>query len=169
MEITDTAIKIGLGALIGGVFSIALIFAAFLKDTLADRRTRRLKHIEDALLAAERYLNYVIKHAANAAWYYSTDLDIPDTKQAKKDYDRSYSRWDESLDDLNTATSRLMLVGSETVSEKLREASTLAGALLREIEAGGNHEDQTKRFETFRTELGAKRREVMRMLREAYH
>jgi hypothetical protein len=168
MEISDTAIKIGLGALIAGIFSIGLIFATSLKDTLADRRTRRLKHIEDALLAAERYLNYLIKHIANAAWYHSSDLDPVDSKQAKKDYDRSYARWDEATDGLNTATSRLMLVNHEPIAEKLRQASTLADKRLREIESGGSFEEEMRKFETCRFELSKKRLEIMRLLREAY-
>jgi hypothetical protein len=168
MEIVDTAIKIGLGALIAGVFSIALIFATLARDTFADRRTRRLRHIEDAIMAAERYLNFIIKHAATAAWFYSDDLDAASERQAKKNYDRSNAKLDDSLDDLNTATSRLMLVDYEAISELLRDASNRAYKLLGKIEAGGSYEEQDKKFEAFRTDLGAKRREIMRMLREAY-
>jgi hypothetical protein len=92
LDVTDTAIKIGLGALIAGIFSIFLIFATAFRDKLLDRRTRRLKHLEDALTHAERYLNYLIKHAATAAWHYSNDLGPFDAKQAKRDYELSKSR-----------------------------------------------------------------------------
>jgi hypothetical protein len=34
MEIIDTAVKIGLGALVAGIFSIGVIFATHLKETL---------------------------------------------------------------------------------------------------------------------------------------
>jgi hypothetical protein len=168
IDITDTAIKIGLGALIGGIFSIALIFAAFIKDTWSDRRTRRLRNIEEAAKGAERYLNYLIKHASNAAWHYARDLNPSDKKQALKDYERSYARWDEALDDLNTATSRLALFGYEAISEHLREASMLSDKLLRTIEAGGKSDEQAKKFEILRIELGKKRREIIRMLGQAY-
>lgn len=169
IEIIDTGIKIGLGALIAGVFSIALIFATLARDTFVDRRTRRLKHIEDAIMATERHLNYLIKHAANAAWFNSNDLSAADAKQAKKDYDRTYSKWDDALDDLNMATSRLMLVDHEPIADILREASNVGRSLLREIEAGGTSDEENEKFETLRNQLGSKRREVMRMLREAYH
>jgi hypothetical protein len=169
LEITDTAIKIGLGALVGGLFSIALIFAAFVKDKWSDRRTRRLKHIEDAVVGAERYLNYLIKHASNTAWHHASDLNLSDRKITAKDYERSYARWDEALDDLNTATSRLALFGHEAISNSLREASMLSDKLLREIELGGTSDEQARKFETFRVELGRKRREVIRMLGQAYN
>jgi hypothetical protein len=168
MEITDTAIKIGLGALIAGIFSIFLIFATNYKDKLADRRNRRLKHIEDGVGHAESYFNYLIKHAASAAWFNSSDLDAPDAEQARKDYEMSKSRWDEGADHLNTATSRLILIGLEKISDQLREASDLADRLLTDIEAGGSYEQEMKKFQTFRSELRQKRREIMRMFQEAY-
>jgi hypothetical protein len=168
IEITDTAIKIGLGALIGGVFSVALIFATFVKETWSDRRTRRLKHMEDALISAERYLNYMIKHASNASWHYATDVNSTDRKQAKIDFDRSFARWDEAIDDLNTATSRLSLFGLDEPAIKLRDASMLSDKLLRDIEIGGESEQQAKKFEIFRVELGNRRREIIRMLGAAY-
>jgi hypothetical protein len=168
VEITDTAIKIGLGALIAGVFSVALIFATFLKDTLSDKRTRRLKHIEDAMNGAERYLNYIIKHASNTSWYYATDLNASDKKQAKIDYGRSFARWDEALDDLNTATSRLALFGYDDIATKLRDASMLADKRLREIELGGESEQQAAKFEKLREELGNRRREIIKLLGVAY-
>jgi hypothetical protein len=168
-DIADTAIKIGLGTLVGGIFSVALIFAAFVKDKWSDKRTRRLKHIEEAVMGAERYLNYLIKHASNAAWHHASDLNASDKRFAAKDYERSYARWDEALDDLNTATSRLALFGYEPISDKLREASMFADNLLREIESGGPSEEQATKFEVFRLELGRKRREVIGMLRGAYN
>ena len=169
LDIIDTAIKIGLGALVAGVFSIALIFATLARDTYADRRTRRLKHIEDAIMASERYFNFLIKHASNTAWSNSNDLDAGQARQAKKDYDRSNSRWDESLDDLNTATSRLMLVDHEPIADMLRDASNVGFNLLSEMQVGGTEDEQRQKFQTFRTEFGAKRREIMRLLRQAYH
>jgi len=168
LDVTDTAIKIGLGALIAGIFSIFLIFATSFRDRLSDRRNRRLKHLEDALSHAERHLNYLIKHAASAAWHFSTDLNASDTKEAKKDYELSKSRWDAGADDLNTATWRLMLVNQESISDRLRDTSVLADKLLQKIEAGGTYDEQLSKFDAFKTEVGGKRREVMRLLRDAY-
>jgi hypothetical protein len=168
LEITDTAIKIGLGALIAGVFSIFLIFATAYRDSLVDRRSRQMKHIEDVLGRAERYLNHLIKHASVTAWHYSTDLDPAAAKQAKRDYEGSNSRSDEAADDLNTATSRLMLMGFEAIAAQLREASDVADQLFQEMEAGGRYDEQMTKFRNFRRELSERRLQIMRMLRKAY-
>jgi hypothetical protein len=169
VDVTDTAVKIGLGALIGGIFSVGLIFATSWKERLAERRTRRFTHFEAALLSAERYLNYLINNMSIAAWHRSSDLDSADLKQAKKEYDLSYARFDEAVLDLNTATSRLVLLNHEPIAKKLREASTLADKRLREIESGGSYDQQMRKFDRCRTELSEKRLEIMRLLREAYH
>ena len=110
----------------------------------------------------------MIKHASNASWHYATDLNRTDRKQAKVDFDRSFARWDEALDDLNTATSRLSLFGLDEIAIKLRDASMLSDKLLRDIEIGGEFEEQTRRFEALRVELGNRRREIIRMFGAAY-
>ena len=61
-----------------------------------------------------------------------------------------------------------MLVGYESISDKLRDAIFSTDKLFETIEAGGSSEDQGKKLEKFRAELGPKRREVMRMLQKAY-
>lgn len=40
--------------------------------------------------------------------------------------------------------------------------------LLQKIEAGGTYDEQLSKFEAFKTEVGRKRREVMRSLRDAF-
>jgi hypothetical protein len=61
-----------------------------------------------------------------------------------------------------------MLVNQESISDKLRDASDQADQLLQKIETGGSYDEQIVKFQSFRTDLGNRRREIMRLLREAY-
>lgn len=168
IEVVDTAVKVGLGALITGVVSVGLVFATIMKETVMDRRNRRLKRLEDVSEACERYFNYAVKLASTTAWHWANDLDGQTSKRTKADYDKYIAAWDDALDQLNSASSRLLLLDHEPIADALRRAADLVDKKLREIETEGTSKEQEAKFENFRSEVSTERKEIVRLLRAAY-
>jgi len=122
IEVADTAVKIGLGALIGGVFGILSPFVLSRKEVMMDRRSRRLKHMEEILSKLEEYFTFIIEHAASTSFYWTCYYDkLPELADAKKDFDRDKKIYDAKHGLSVSAMTKLVLLGYTDLASFCRE------------------------------------------------
>ena len=124
IEVADSAIKIGLGALIAGVFGYLTHYSTHkhssMKEKAALKRlgVERVAEVVDAFsVSVSKYLSRLRYIAVNLPKGASA---IPDEAlEALKDVDLGFRT---CLGEMNLATSRLRLIGHSALADSLRDA-----------------------------------------------
>jgi hypothetical protein len=169
IDVADTAVKIGLGALIGGAFSFLAPFILAIKESMMERRARRIKHMEEAIMMLEQYFTFYIQHAANTCFYWTCLYDkSPALPDAKKDFQRDKEIYDAKQGLSISAMTRLLLLGESGVASDVRSISDMLYSKICEMEEPMSEAERNAKFQTLRSEFIVKRDELYRRLRERY-
>lgn len=154
IEVADTAVKIGLGALIGGAFGILSPFVLSRKEVIMDRRSRRLKHMEEILTKLEEYFTFIIQHAANTSYYWTCYYNNPpELADAKKDFDKDKEIYDAKQGLSVSAMTKLVLLGHTDLAKELRAISDMMHSGINQLEEQMSSEEREKCFYALRQRL----------------
>ena len=126
LEILDTAVKVGLGAIIGGVFTYLIAKLNHDKEMEKGRLRRRRELLEEIASKCDDFSKQCRDYwALLADWL---EVNDPDTKlpEHRAKIEESEKRFYNAFHDLTSAEGRLLLLGEKEVRAKLREYALFA-------------------------------------------
>lgn len=119
LEVIDSAVKIGLGALIAGVSALVLAKAQHRNTLAKDRAEREFQLLKEIAEKVERFTHASLKYwALSADWHRALRKD-PEAKksaQLRAAQDELFDRFN----DVTTAEATLLLLGQEDAQAQLR-------------------------------------------------
>lgn len=68
VDVIDSVVKIGLGAVIGGLFSVVALRMNYRNEKDKERRARKIKMVEEAVDQAEKFFNTHANFISRLAW-----------------------------------------------------------------------------------------------------
>jgi hypothetical protein len=122
LEILDTAVKIGLGALITGIATYVITALNHDKDLEKQSIRRRRELLEQVSSQVERFWNSYRRYylvSLEAIHRAKGNEDVPGV--LRDDYEAKKKEVMEATDSLSSAQSSLLLLGLEGVNEKLMD------------------------------------------------
>jgi len=164
LEVVDTAIKIGLGALISGIAAYVTAKFSHTKDIEKTRLLRRMDLLEDVARYVQKLTIAGLAFyslTATRASYFQRDGKVPDDAQSK--WEESDSQLNNALGDATNAEAVLLLLGEPDCQTTLREYGqymadfSYAAFYLEKCSVSDAHEFRAKLLEmrkTFFTVLG---------------
>ncbi len=168
LDIVDTAVKIGLGALISGVATYFVTSLNHRNDREKDTRVRRRQLIERVAEDIESFCNASLEY-----WAYV--MDFTRQKEAGKEVSEAVrdnvvlagKRLFVEYSNLTSAESKLLLLGLESCESKVREL----GECVKRMRSAPWRESSTltcQEIEIFRPEILAKRKAFFFELKSPY-
>jgi hypothetical protein len=118
LDVLDSAVKIGMGAAIAGIVALVVPFVTFAKETIADRRARRLKMIEDTVLLLDEYFSLEMLMTATTSEYRHRELANIMSEICAERYLTGIRKADEAAAKFNRASSYLTLLGHSELRVK---------------------------------------------------
>ena len=119
LEVIDSAVKIGLGALIAGVSALVLAKAQHRNTLAKDRAEREFQLLKEIAEKVERFTHAALKYwALSADWHRALRKD-PEAKksaQLRAAQDELFDRFN----DVTNAEATLLLLGQEDAQAQLR-------------------------------------------------
>lgn len=119
LEVIDSAVKIGLGALIAGLSALALAKAQHRNTLAKDRAEREFQLLKEIAEKVERFTHTALKYwALSADWHRALrkDPDVKKSAQLRAAQDELFARFN----DITTAEATLLLLGQEDAQAQLR-------------------------------------------------
>jgi hypothetical protein len=127
MDIVDSAIKIGLGALIAGSVSLFTLRITQRNEREKEFRAHRIKTIEIIAGHVDEFFNAHLRLISKIAWY--ADLHGAGATPVTDEMEESIQKPDQELlsasDGLRIAGSRLRLLGADDCVKHLKRAANL--------------------------------------------
>ncbi|HGS4484551.1 TPA: hypothetical protein ACMDNS_003618 [Vibrio cholerae] len=147
LEILDTTVKIGLGALISGVTTWKVTQLQHKNDDEKQRRTRKLESLE---LVAEQV--EIFSHHTMVYWARVVDFTRRKNNGSKlsedfmKELNEARTNLYRSYKNLNVAESKLLLLGLNESQKSLRNFGEAVSSFYAEVYIGdhGKHLDEVK-------------------------
>ncbi|EJA7342773.1 TPA: hypothetical protein JG809_004845 [Vibrio parahaemolyticus] len=167
-DIIDTAVKIGLGALISGVATYSVTRLNHDKDIEKAKQTRKRELLEDISSQTEEFSNSVLKYWAymvEHVRYIERDKQAPEDlepriENAAKDLFEKFSH-------LSSAEGKLILLGANKAQELVRDYGEYVKEFRRKAWQG-NQALTEQNLDDYRSEILAKRKALYHELRSAY-
>ncbi len=127
IEVIDSAIKIGLGASIGGVVSLITLRIAHRNERDKEFRAHRIKTFEGVASHVDEFFNPHLRLLSKIAWH--VDENGGEQLAMTEQMDESIRKPDQDLltasDGVRVVASRLRLLGAKKCVEDLRMAADL--------------------------------------------
>ncbi|EKP0303540.1 MULTISPECIES: hypothetical protein [Aeromonas] len=168
LEILDTTIKIGLGALISGITTWRITKLQHRND---DEKQKKIRRIENLELVAEQV--EVFSHHAMIYWTRIVDFtrrqenNIPHNEEQLKELRDARANVYGSYKNLNSAESKLLLLGLTESQQTLRSFGQAVSIFYAEIYIG-NHGKSLEEVKKWREDLLENRRIFFKYLSLAY-
>jgi hypothetical protein len=168
IDVADTAVKIGLGAVIAGLVSVVLPMISFAKETYADRRARRLKMLEEIILRFNQFdssqikLLVIISDNVEYTMGWSTDASA-----AERYKDRGKEE-DLLAVNFNQAVAYLELLGYHDLAGKIRSLSKLYDDSEETLESASSQEALTRCFEEMKVKAICMGTDIHKALGQVY-
>ena len=168
LEIVDTAVKIGLGALISGVATFSITTLNHRNDINKDSRVRRRQLIERVAEDVESFCNASLEY-----WAYLTDFtrrkennySIPDS--VRNNVISAGERLFDEYANLTSAESKLLLLGLDNCESTVRDL----GDCVKRLRSTPWREKSTLTYnevESYRADILAKRKAFFSELKVPY-
>jgi hypothetical protein len=168
INVADTAIKIGLGALIGGAFGI---WVALVNNRSQSSRTyleKKRSILESVLADVESFLGATIMYWANLSnAVYKRDKGIRLTEADTKELKKLEQALFESFKLLGSCSAKLLLIGEEVAEAKLKELRTTVDDFF-QIANVENPKATESTLSKHRELIGARRTEFYRAAGESF-
>jgi hypothetical protein len=122
VEVIDSVVKIGLGAVIGGLFSVVALRMNYRNEKEKELRARKIRMVEEAVDQAEKFFNTHANFISRLAWIVE-DADgvptqiAPETHAKIKEPDALLL---ESADQARIAASRFSLLNAQDSCSSLK-------------------------------------------------
>lgn len=168
LDIVDTAVKIGLGALISGVSTYYVTSLNHKKDSEKENYKRKRELLESIAEELETFSNASLEYWAylvEFTRYKESTKEIP--SHLKDRVEEAGSRLFKDYAHLTSAESKLLLLGYESCELAVKEF----GEYVKEMRRTAWKEDSSltsEKAESFRTEIREKRKKIYSELQRAY-
>lgn len=159
LDVIDSAVKIGLGAIVGGVFSVIVLRMNHQNERTKEIRSHKIKMVEKAVDLSEEFFNAHAKYLSRLTWIVEKAGGAPiaidlEMGAALKERDTPLI---ERADGSRVATSRLSLLSAEKCADSLKTVTVAAMDFRNEIMRKGalpssdELEDHKQKFVDMRT------------------
>ncbi|EPM6352512.1 hypothetical protein CGG83_10785 [Vibrio parahaemolyticus] len=168
MEILDTAVKIGLGALISGVTTWKITQLQHKNDDEKQRRIRKLESLESVAEQVE-----VFSHDSMVYWARIVDYTRRKNSGSKlsddflKELNEARTNLDSSYKNLNSAESKLLLLGLSDSQQSLRTFGEAVSSFYAEVYIG-DHGKSLDEVKLWREDILENRKIFFKKLNLAY-
>ena len=168
LDIIDSAVKIGLGALISGFATYQVGKFNHKKDLLKSRIARERELVEHISGQIEIFSSKTLIY-----WAYMVELvntrirKKPETADLTERIEKAASELFDSFNELTSAEGKLILLGADECQNSLREYGDCVKSFRKTIWVG-NVGITIEEMESFRTEIYNKRLAALRKLKELY-
>ena len=166
IEVVDSAVKIGLGALIAGVITFLLSSTQHRNELKKSKVEREFEILKEVAEKVENFNTIALNY-----WAFATDWRrrlVPDSSLPKSNgFLDSQNKLFDSFSELTKAESLLLLFGYGSAQIKLREYGETVIALKKRVESVDipfDHNDTAN----YRKSMIDKRSELFRLLNEIY-
>lgn len=168
VDVLDTVVKIGLGALISGASAYWLTKAKATSDLRAERLRRHHTLLEQCAEQIEsfshvlfRYWALIAEHVRNKAA--GSEL-LP---HRREELEKTKGELFNAFSSLTSAEAKLLLLGHKNVQEQLRVFGELAKA-VRQKAWDGNDKLTSTQMDEYRRDLLSERAKLFELLSEGY-
>ncbi len=166
-EILDTAVKIGLGAIIGGISTYYVSKLTHDKEMEKERRRRRRELLEEVASKCDSFARQVRDYWALMADWLDAKNPKKELPEHKKKILNSQQKFYDSFHDLTSAEGRLLLLGEKAAQEKLRSYGKQAQEFYAKVHLNSSGID-TKEMEEYRNRLRAHHETFFELLSDIY-
>ncbi|HEX7314363.1 MAG TPA: hypothetical protein VF297_10595 [Pyrinomonadaceae bacterium] len=168
VDVADTAVKIGLGALLGGVFSIVLAWLSHKQSTSRDYFKRRRELIEGIVDDLDRfYRSMSLFRSSLQNLLFIKNSQQPMTEEHLKAIKILEEKVYLSFSDLYIVRSRLILVDEDSLERHVDRFIRHAGAFFR-IANIENENLTAEKIEKYKSNLDERRKKILSGLSDAY-
>jgi hypothetical protein len=153
IDIADSAVKIGLGALIAGTVTLLAPIISFSKEVYADRRQRRLKLIEEAIVSFNAYYTEEMTYYASMTDYRRSKILNIENERKTQRFHKATERIDEKGMMFNKMVAHLELLGHHILAEKIKILAKTFRDESDDIWSAEDAEGLTKCFEDLKVNV----------------
>jgi hypothetical protein len=168
LDIVDTAVKIGLGALISGIATYGVTKLNHDKEIVKSKLKRQRELLEEIAAQTEEFSNTVLKY-----WAYMVEhvRYVERNKQAPEDLEQriesAAKELFEKYSHLASAEGKLILLGSIQSQELIRDYGEFVKEFRRKAWQGNKNLTETE-LDDYRSKILSKRKALYQELRAAY-
>ncbi|NQD57436.1 hypothetical protein HP546_19045 [Pseudomonas sp. CM25] len=168
IEIADTAVKIGLGAVVTGLATLVNNRLSHAKNAEKDRHAKNVEILESVTLAVEEATHALLKHWSFIVdWARSVDSGREITKEREQTITDARTELFHLFKGLTNSEGRLLLLGYAEQQKKLREFGTLISEYHR-YSSRNNDLIEVTELEAWRLKILQGREELYAVLNKAY-
>ena len=168
LDIVDTAVKIGLGALISGLATYGVTKLNHDKDIEKSKLKRQRELLEEIASQTEEFSNVVLKYWAymvEHVRYVERNKEGPEDLESR--IESAARELFEKFSKLSSAEGKLILLGATKAQELVREYGEYVKDFRRKAWQGNSRLTELE-LESYRTEILSKRKVLYQELRSAY-
>lgn len=168
IDVADTAIKIGLGAVIAGLVSVVVPMISFAKETYSDRRTRRLKMLEEIILLFNQFDSSQIKLLVIISDNVEFTKGWSRDENAAERFKERGKEEDLLADNFNRAVAYLELLGYHDLAGKVRSLSKHYDDSEDALESASTQEELERTFTQMKVKSIAMATDIHKSLGQVY-
>lgn len=168
LDIVDTAVKIGLGALISGIATYSVTKLNHDKDIEKSKQNRKRELLEEISSQAEDFSTSVLKYWAymvEHVRYVEREKDAPE--DLKERIDGAAKELFDKFTHLSSAEGKLILIGADTAQELVRDYGEYVKEFRRKAWQGNSSLSEAN-LESYRSDILSKRKSLYEELRATY-
>ncbi|WP_306480732.1 hypothetical protein [Limnobacter sp.] len=168
LEVIDTAVKVGLGALISGLSAYWMAKSKTRDDSKRERLIRHHGLLEKSAEQIENFSHITMRYwALMIEWVRNRDQSLDLLPQRKEELTKTKAEFFDAFSDLTSAESKLLLLGHENAQKFLRNYGDLAKRMRRDA-YDGNKALTEKQMEQYRSQLLDAREKLFHELSRIY-
>lgn len=168
LDIVDTAVKIGLGALISGLATYGVTKLNHDKDIEKSKSKRQRELLEEIASQTEEFSNIVLKYWAYMVEHVRyVEREIEVSEDLKSRIENAARELFEKFSKLSSAEGKLILLGANKAQELIREYGDYVKEFRRKVWQGNFNLTETE-LESYRSEILSKRKALYQELRSSY-
>ncbi|MDD8274357.1 hypothetical protein LAW15_09195 [Escherichia coli] len=168
LDIVDTAVKIGLGALISGIATYRVTKLNHEKDIEKSKQNRQRELLEEISSQAEDFSTSVLKYWAymvEHVRYVERKKDAPE--DLKERIDSAAKELFDKFSHLSSAEGKLILIGADKAQELVRDYGEYVKEFRRKAWQGNSSLTEAN-LDDYRSEILLKRKSLYKELKATY-
>ncbi|MCO6058496.1 hypothetical protein NG726_17700 [Pseudomonas sp. MOB-449] len=168
IEIADTAIKIGLGAVLSGISAFVINHQSHNKNIEKENHSRNKETLESVTLSIEELTHVLLKYWSSILdWSKNNEKGVKPSKEKSDSIVELREDVFNLFKGLTNSEGRLLLIGCVEQQKKLREYGMLISEFYR-YASRNNEEMQSSELEAWRSKILEAREQLYSSLNKSY-
>ena len=167
LEIVDTAVKVGLGAIIGGMFTYIIAKMNHDKEMEKDRLRRRRELLEEIASKCDNFSKEIRDYWALLSDWLEVHNPEKELPEHSFKINESQKRFYNAFHDLSSAVGRLLLLGEKEASAKVHEYGSYAQRFYSSVYIGCKGIEE-KEMKEYRNNFKSQYENIMFAISEIY-